>query len=1299
MYLGLSAGHFLNETGGCKPFDAGADGYCRAEGCGVFILKRLSDAIAENDRIHGVIKGVEINHSGNSASITQPHSETQAQLVRRVLQRARVDPSTVSVVEAHGTGTQAGDTREVESLRMVFGDSHSASNPLIVSSIKGNIAHSEAASGAASLAKILLMFRSDEIPAQASFATLNPRFADLTGAGILIPRKSQPWKHSSSRPRRALLNNFGAAGSNVALILEDVRQNDSRDQAAEDRSAYVYNLSAKNRQALETSIQESREFLNTLSERTELQDICYTMSARRQVYSHRLSIICSSVSELRTRLDKIDVSTVKPAQTVKARVFVFSGQGATHYGMGGELMKTAPLFRETMMKCNYILQRLGLSNMLELLQTSKGSSPPLDSEDQVAMSQCACVSLEYSLAKLFISWNVRPDYVVGHRYVPFISRKFQADRDSSLGEYAALAVAGALSLEDVLYLVARRAQLMTSKCSSSQSGMLTCNISGSAAEKIIASYEGMSQLSVACKNSPADCAVSGPLDVLTDFLGLCGNLDIKAKKLTVPYGFHSPAMDPIVGPLEELGRSIQWSSPTIPVASNVHGRFFEAQDFQSEYFALHARRPVQFEDTIQAFKAQGIFDSAMCIEIGPHPITLPMLRKGLHGSLCTFVPTLQRDREAWTTISAALSQTSLTADDIDWRAAFHGSGARMADMPGYPLNPSSFGVPYQEKPPSVVCQELEREPYQETGLRLLPRLLTSISEQDSHVFETSTKILGPLIVGHNVGGICICPASLFHELVLEAAKVGLVSGDTQVLTVYNMAFPKPLIYEPADAPRPVHVTISKVNSVAHAGGMAGIEVTIKTIGKETHGTLCCSAVAAVRMTQDLEHRLLKDAAMVKRQSRHLLNSNSLHNTFQTKLLYETIFTRVVTYSPEYQTLKTLSVSDSDLEGIGTFQMPKSFNADGYTTPPVFTDALLHAAGFVANLTVPSEEICICGHVESIEILYDRIDYQDSFTLYCSLVDIIKGTILADAFAINTAGKAIAAIRGMEFKRLRLSVFQRMLKPSGPNPKPEVARTQGVQASIREIISADTPEPSGTGTATPGTPQDSHQDIRSIFTRIISEVYGSPERIDMSQSLEHLGIDSLMQIEITAKLNQAFPRSPIDHDLLFECETLQSLQDSLVSMIGTQQGKTPLRTPIKTPNENTTPATSIPTRNALDEALVRLEDKAPGSNSTKAMSTSPTVLHTVPGTQTPLCLIHDGSGQSSMYRQIRSPDRSIIAFHDPEFFSPSLQTSSVEHMASRYVASLSLLDTPSLILGGLCQHSLPFEIFETLPTFQ
>lgn len=427
MYLGLARGHFLNNTGGCKPFDASADGYCRAEGCVLFVLKRLSDAVAEGDRIHGVIRNVLVNQSGNSHSITHPHSETQTTLLNQMLKQKNIDPASVGVVEAHGTGTQAGDAREIETLKAVFGPHHSPANPLMVSSIKGNISHCEAASGAAGLAKLLLMLRKKEIPMQAGLATLNPSLGDLERFGLIIPRRTISWDHSKKTPRRAILNNFGAAGSNASLLLEDwvevskpstVR---NKRYAHKDRSAHVFTLTAKSEKALQSAVRRYVMFLSQEGQRPSLEDICYTATARRQHYDYRISFRCSTVSELMAKLERHQTFTAYTlARSVTATVFVFTGQGALYRGMGKELVNTCSQFRAVITRCDKIVQRLNLGcpSIIDFMlsEDQDATKDPYDTRQNI-VTQCACVALEYALARTFMAWGVKPDYLIGHRYV------------------------------------------------------------------------------------------------------------------------------------------------------------------------------------------------------------------------------------------------------------------------------------------------------------------------------------------------------------------------------------------------------------------------------------------------------------------------------------------------------------------------------------------------------------------------------------------------------------------------------------------------------------------------------------------------------------------------------------------------------------------------------------------------------------------------------------------------------------------------------------------------------------------
>ena len=320
----------------------------------------------------------------------------------------------VNKKEAHGTGTQAGDFSEISSLHSVFAGSRPSREPLVVSSIKGNIGHSEAASGSAGLAKLLLMLRQGKIPKQASLNTLNPRIAGLVGNGISIPRTTQDWKRPSNRPRRALLNNFGAAGSNVALILEEYADS-TPEEVSKGRSSYVFNVSARSPYALEELVEQYKGYLKERGPELAIRDVCYTATARRQNYEHRISFTCHSIDDLVEQLDSVRLDKPAEKEQPKPIVFVFSGQGASHYGMGKELIETSCCFRDCIKRCDDFVQKLGFPSFMHVLQGKDQSGSGLAESDQIVAFQCACVTIEYALARLWMSWNIYPDVVVGHR--------------------------------------------------------------------------------------------------------------------------------------------------------------------------------------------------------------------------------------------------------------------------------------------------------------------------------------------------------------------------------------------------------------------------------------------------------------------------------------------------------------------------------------------------------------------------------------------------------------------------------------------------------------------------------------------------------------------------------------------------------------------------------------------------------------------------------------------------------------------------------------------------------------------
>ncbi|KAF7557675.1 hypothetical protein G7046_g5967 [Stylonectria norvegica] len=1280
MYLGLARGHFLSQTGSCKPFDAAADGYCRAEGCALFVLKRLSDAVAEGDRIHGVIKNILVNQSGNSHSITHPHSQTQTDLLTRLLQQADVDPGSVGVVEAHGTGTQAGDAREVETLRAVFGPHRSAHDPLIMSSIKGNIGHCEAASGAAGLAKLLLMLREQKIPMQAGLSNINPAFGDMQSFGLSIPRRTVSWSHSKITPRRAVLNNFGAAGSNASLLLEDwagspkghnhmQRSKQDQDQG---RSAYLFSLSARSEKTLQSTISRHVEFLRQEKRRPSLADVCYTATARRHPHDHRISLACTSVADLLTRLRQYKAVKSKPARGFKATIFIFTGQGAVYHGMGQELMSTLPLFRDTIIRCDNIIRATGLlcPSIVDFIQYKDQGRVRIDAlteTEQIMVSQCACVALEYALAKIFMSWGIIPDYVAGH----------------SLGEYGALCISGALTLEDTFRVVASRAKMMVDDCIAKISGMLACNLAPEEVEGILSKNRSLTQLTLACVNGPSDCVVGGPLRQLEIFQTDCKVRKVRTKLIKVPYAFHTSAMDPILDSLRALGRSVRFSQPVIPVMSNLHGRLLREDDFSSDYFADHARQPVRFAAclrSLQLLVGNSVLDDALFLEIGPQPTLLPVLRALIPSSSCTYLSTLKRGEDAWVSISETLAAISLRKTTVKWREVFAGTSAKVTSLPGHLLEGTKFLIPLGESGQACASTQAVLGRI-ESGFRLLPWLSSSThaSDEEEFSFETDMSILGPLISGHDVGGTPICPASVFYELAVEAAQLLLKPPETQALVVSDMSFASPLVHVPSTN--------------------GDVPVTPKTRSKLLH---CTGSVSMQSIKAQTPH-WARDQAVMARQCRYFSGIGKQHmSTFRTKVLYEAVFTRVVRYSTEYQSLVHLNVADSNLEGVGSFKMPPSSSSSfksrtGYLAYPVFTDTLLHAAGFIANLGGESEDIFICARVGSIEIAYHDIDYSDTFKIYCSLLE-IKGAILADAIALGSCGKVVAVVRGIEFKKLQVSTFRQALSRISSTvtieprnmeymPFPTVAPGKlHLKTSLDSFPTKDDMQDSSPTGLCNGSPLQAK--IGQVLEDIFVEVGGFDKQdLDYTKSLGELGIDSLMQIEMASRLARLFPgQTGLSHHALSQCETLEAVEVLLSSVLQPLVKQPQHETLVDAPASDGTTMPVSSSQSTGTTASIS-SDYSSLSNTVHDYHILPATLHVSPGNQASLYLFHDGSGQVSMYSRLGGYDRTTYAFFDPYVESTGKKRSyhdSVNQMAEHYVSII--LSNPrhrssSLILGG------------------
>ncbi len=491
-----------------------------------------------------------------------------------------------------------------------------------------------------------------------------------------------------------------------------------------------------------------------------------------------------------------------------------------------------------------------------------------------------------------------------------------------------------------------------------------------------------------------------------------------------------------------------------------------------------------------------------------------------------------------------------------------------------------------------------------------------------------------------------------------------------------MTFIHPLTYDSSEPAKTIALYLNKADNDS-------FEVrVVSNANEDTKQTVHHTSTVSMLDPLVTKARRLREASLIRRQAFYFSTTEN-HSTLRTKLLYERMFTRVVRYAKEYHTIKELHVASTNLEGYGSFKLPTGSLTKSYIIPPVFTDTLLHAAGFIANLSVEPEEICICTRVDMVEILYGELHFGGTFTIYCHLFDDIQGAIIADAFALDSSGQTIALCCGMEFKKLRLKSFQRSLQSAIKSKPPATEPIEKMSSGGSTLL----PSPSSTEAATPKTTEDKLQDVRTSITKTLSLTSGfSEEDLTNASSLADLGVDSLMQIEIASALKQTFPDSSIDQDTIAACDTVQGLEDSIASNTTAaatdHSAATPARANSVIQNNlsnGTLSSHGTPATNGHSTSLINISNGVSYDNSSPH---KPALLRSSRNHEaTPLFCFHDGSGQGSLYGRMTDINRTLYAFSDLDFATTNVRPRSLGEMAERYAATFSKAETPNVILGG------------------
>ncbi|KAH8807455.1 hypothetical protein F5884DRAFT_789282 [Xylogone sp. PMI_703] len=1181
---GLDRGHFLSRTGNCKTFDDSADGYCRGEGVGTIILKRLEDAITDNDPVLGVIVNAATNHSAEAESITRPHSGAQREIFSRILNQAGVDPKTVGYVEMHGTGTQVGDAGEMSSVLDTFAPPldqgkalRDGTSPLYLGSAKANIGHGEAASGVSSLIKVLLMMKKNMIVPHCGIKTkINHRFpTDLEERNVHIAFKPTSWDKSTdpSNPRRAFVNNFSAAGGNTALLIEDAPLKLSSDEALDPRSHHLVAVSAKNAVSLQGNLRSLLNFLKSNAD-VSIGKLSYTTTARRLHHPHRVMLAGTSIEEICTQLEtaiRDEAGKTRPAGTPKV-VFTFTGQGAQYQGMGKELFNSFSVFRAEISRLDQLAQRQGFPSFLHVIQTE---DQDISTFSPIAV-QLAGVCMQIALYRLWLSLNVVPTAVVGH----------------SLGEYAALNAAGVLSDAGTIYLVGSRANLL-SKCTQDTHGMLVVKASVEEIEGALkkTAYE------IACINSPIETVLAGTKESLAVIQESLTRAGLKTIMLKVPYAFHSSQIDPILEDFQELASGVTFSRPKVPVISPLDGTIIDDSGvFGPAYLARHSREPVNMLKALRVARKEGIItEKSATLEVGPHPAITGMVRAVLEPQITTLT-SCQRGRPAFQVLTATLKTLYAAGAEINW-PAYHSdfkASHEVISLPAYAWDLKEYWLQYvndwslrKGDPPLVISNSLTLE--STTIHRVVEE---SGDSQKTHIVveaDIAREDLSPLVQGHEVDGIPLCTPSVYADIALSLGTYLLKryrpDQEDNLVDITDMTISKALILREGAAQQ-----LLQAHADVHWASGATL---LKFMSFDKNQKLQEHARCVLRFKdRSLQQKLQQDALAVKAKMQALRDGIAAETSarFNRPMVYRAI-RPLARFHDDYRAIDEIVLNSNTLEASSRLSFGSVKRGGTYHTHPAIIDSLTQSCGFTMNCndSVDLDVEAFMNHGWGSFQIFEPMDFDKTYTTYTRMSEGDDKLWHGDV-VIFDGDKVVAffgqiAIQGVPRRVLKviLAVEQ------------GAKRQPAAQPAAQKTLLAPTAPPTQALAPTRRAPEAVPRFDRALS--ILAEEAG----LDLAEfsdntNFSDVGIDSLLGLVITARFKDELDLDLDFNALFFEYPTVSDLKGFLgghdvgstravsTRAVSTTRSRDSLSEKDSVTTGATTPATTINQKDPIEAAF-------------------------------------------------------------------------------------------------------------------
>ncbi|PSR19688.1 beta-ketoacyl synthase [filamentous cyanobacterium CCP3] len=996
--INFSKANMLAPDGRCKTFDASANGYVRGEGCGMVVLKRLTDALADGDPIQAVIRGSAINQDGRSSGLTVPNGPSQQGLIREALASGGVEPAQVSYIEAHGTGTALGDPIELGALTGVFGSKRSPDQPLWVGSVKTNIGHLEGAAGIAGLIKTVLALQHQEIPPHLHFQQPTPHL-DWERSPIQVPTASQPWP-AGDTPRVAGVSSFAFSGTNAHVVLAEAPR--QMVEARLERPRHLLTLSAKSGAALDQMVTEYHQYLEA-HPKIAIGDLCSTTNQGRSHFEHRLGVVTDSRATLLTQLQELSQGQM-PTGAVREMTdgslnlaFLFTGQGSQYVGMGRQLYETQPVFRAALDRCNQLLEPYLEQSLLSVLYPAEGETSPLD---QTTYTQPALFSLEYALAQLWQSWGIHPEVVMGH----------------SVGEYVAACVAGVFSLEDGLKLIAARGRLM--QALPSTGSMVVVMASEAEVRSLIGTAH--QDCAIAAINGPQNTVVSGPQAALEPFCQILAQKGIKTTPLTVSHAFHSPLMEPMVADFRAIAATVAYQAPQLDIVSNLTGQLVNGSDIAApDYWCRHILQPVRFADSLKTLQEQGYADF---LEIGPKPVLAGMayhcLTSGTAEST-VLLPSLRPSQDDWLVLLNSLAQLYSRGATVDWVGVNQGYEYRRLPLPTYPFQRQWYGVELDASKRSAGrMQALTAATHVHPLLGYRLPLAGSQEQRFATEFSLSEH---SYLSDHRIYQQVLVPATAYVEMGLAAV---LATRSALPLRVRGLSIQQPLMLTTEAA--------------------KGVQVALRPTETETSQAVLKSfAFEIFSQEDDQTNALAEDQTLWTRHALGQIDTLAQPQSLpiavdiQQRLAeypesinvaeyYQALQQRGMEYGPCFQGIQALWRGDRG--AMGQIQLPQTAMAPGYGVHPALLDACLQVLGAVTGDQLEqSDDAFLPVTIESFTV-YRTVPNQ-----VWSQVEVETAAnqqqLSANITVLDTAGEVVAQMQGLVLKRLPRQLLQSLLQPN------------------------------------------------------------------------------------------------------------------------------------------------------------------------------------------------------------------------------------------------------------------------------